>query len=288
MIKRAVFANAFLLFAFFASASAASGAPAVILTSPFEGDVARAIEQAQAGAKTGTDTGGVILGGITPHHGIALPMMARFYERISSDSEKVRRVWLFSPDHFERAKQYAVVCGNDWQTAGRILEADAIAKSAFDRMSIAGTDTRLFAEEHGITIHIPFIARYFPNATVVPIVLKTNIPDIALLILRNYILGAIRENDIIILSMDLSHYKTPEEMAAEDERTLAVLTNIEPMRTDRIDIDARRAASLVLRLFKERGAQKGVVMEHMDTSDILGYRIESGTSYATIVYRVGN
>ena len=42
-----------------------------------------------------------------------------------------------------------------------------------------------------------------------------------------------------------------------------------------------------MRLFKELGAERGVLMEHMDTSDILGYRVESGTSYATIVYMAG-
>ena len=116
-------------------------------------------------------------------------------------------------------------------------------------------------------------------------VLKSNIPDIALLMLKNYMLGEMGESDVIILSMDLSHYKTPEAMAAEDERTLEVLTKLEPMRTDHLDIDARRAASLVLRLFRELGAERGVLMERMDTSDILGYRVESGTSYATIVYK---
>ena len=274
-----------MLFASFALLTGAGAAPALaaLMTSPFEGDVARAVERERINRETRADTGTRVLGGITPHHGIALDMIARFYERISS--EKILRVWLLSPDHFERARNYASVCGDNWQTAGRILEADAAAKNGFDRMSVVEINPRLFAEEHGITIHIPLIAQYFPNATVVPMVLKSNTPDIAILMLKNYMLGAMRENDIIILSMDLSHYKTPEEMAEEDERSLAVLTGLEPMRTDLIDIDARRAASLVLRLFRERGAERGIVIERMDSSDVLGYRVESGTSYATIVYK---
>ena len=258
-----------------------------IMTSPFENDVARAVEQIRADAGTYTEAGtdGVILGGITPHHGIALSMIARFYERISSgNAQKISRVWLLSPDHFKRARNYAVVCGEDWQTAGRILEADDAAKNGFDSMKVVYADTRLFAEEHGITIHIPLVAHYFPNAKVVPMVLKSDIPDIPLLMIKNYMLGELRENDIIILSMDLSHYKTPEGMASEDSRTLEVLTNLEAMKTDRIDIDAKRATSLVLRLFRELGSERGVIIEHMDTSDILGYRVESGTSYATIIY----
>ena len=100
-------------------------------------------------AEAGADTKTRILGGITPHHGIALDMITRFYEQISS--EKILRVWLLSPDHFKRARNYAVAC----------------------------TDSRLF---------------------------------------------------------------------------------------------------------KELGVNRGVLMERMDTSDILGFRVESGTSYATIVY----
>ncbi|MDR1133887.1 MAG: AmmeMemoRadiSam system protein B [Synergistaceae bacterium] len=233
-------------------------------------------------ASANADAGARILGGIVPHHGLALDMISRFYERVSSD--KVRRVWLLSPDHFKRARNYAEVCGDDWQTAGWTVKADDDAKSGFSGLSVVTSNPRLFAEEHGITIHIPFIARYFPNATVVPMVLKPNIPDIALLMLKKYMLEAALESDMIILSMDLSHYKTPEAMRQEDELTLEVLTALEPMQTGRLDIDARRAASLVLRLFSELGAVKGVVMEHTDSSDILGRRVESGTSYATVIY----
>ena len=259
---------------------------AAAMTSPFEKYVARAVEFSRSVAETGADKETWVLGGITPHHGIALDMIMRFYQRISSgsDSKRILRVWLLSPDHFKRARNYAVVCGDDWQTAGRILEADAAAKSGFDRMGVVDTDAGLFAEEHGITIHIPLIARYFPNATVVPMVLKQDIPDVPLLMLKNYMLRVMRKSDLIILSMDLSHYKTPEAMAEEDGRTLEVLTNLETMKTDHLDIDARRAASLVLRMFRELGAERGVLMERMDTSDILGFRVESGTSYATIVY----
>ena len=47
----------------------------------FEGDVTRTAENARINAETDPDTARV-LGGITPHHGIALDTLARFYERI--------------------------------------------------------------------------------------------------------------------------------------------------------------------------------------------------------------
>jgi AmmeMemoRadiSam system protein B len=130
------------------------------------------------------------------------------------------------------------------------------------------------------------IARYFPNAKVVPILLNSKIPDMGLLILRNRLRELIRENDIVILSMDLSHYRTPEAMAAEDEKTLEVLKSLRFGATGGIDVDARRAAALVLMLFRDMGAERGELLEHTDSSALLGRRVESGTSYATLLYRL--
>jgi AmmeMemoRadiSam system protein B len=253
-------------------------------TSPFEAAAARAFDHARNEATRERDAfRGRVLGGVAPHHDLAIEMIARFYAEIASP--RVRRVWLLSPDHFRRAQNYAAVCGEDWTTAAGTLHADRLAKSGFERMKIVEVNSGFFVYEHGITIHIPFIARAFPNASIVPMVLKSNIPDVALLTLKNFMMKNIGDGDAVILSMDLSHYKTPEAMAAEDERTLAVLTNLEPMKTDGLDVDARRAASLVLRLFRELGAERGTMLEHTDSSALLGRRVESGTSYATIVYQ---
>jgi AmmeMemoRadiSam system protein B len=225
------------------------------------------------------------LGGIAPHHDLALAMIVRFYERVSSP--EVKRVWLFAPDHFRRARKLAAVCDADWKLKTGTLESDKDACAALDSLTFAESDARLFGGEHGITIHIPLIARYFPNARVVPVVLGRDIPDMGLLILRKKIMEMTGPDDAIILSMDLSHYKTPEAMAAEDERTLEVLREMKPFETPALDIDARRAAALVLYLFRDMGASAGEVLERSDSSAILGRRVESGTSYAMVVYSKG-
>ena len=256
------------------------------LRSPFERQVERAVE-AYSGANPVPEASENIryLGGITPHHYIALAMIVRFYERIASPS--VKRVWLFSPDHFRKARKFAAYCDSDWATAAITLAPDKGALENLAELKIAEANADLFKGEHGITLHIPLAARYFPNATVVPMVLNAKITDMGLLILRKKILSLIRDGDIIILSMDLSHYKSPEGLAAEDAKTLDALENLRYADTHALDVDARRAASLVLRLFKDLGATRGEVLEHSDSSNILGRRIDSGTSYATVVYGMG-
>jgi AmmeMemoRadiSam system protein B len=210
-------------------------------------------------------------------------MIVRFYERIAS--REVKRVWLFSPDHFHKARKPTAFCDADWALAARILEADKETCGVLQTLETAEANAGLFEAEHGITLHVPLIARYFPNASIVPMVLNRNISDVGLIVLRHVIRSLLGDADIIILSMDLSHYKPPEVMAREDKRTLAVLTNLKPFAARAVDVDARRAASLVLALLRDMGAELGEMLEHTDSSAILGERTESGTSYATIVYR---
>ncbi|GHV50069.1 hypothetical protein FACS1894216_01590 [Synergistales bacterium] len=220
-----------------------------------------------------------------PHHDIAAEMITRFYDELSK-KKNVKRIYLLAPDHFRRARNWAAVCDTDWQVAGSgTPKADAGAVNRLKSLNIVEARSDMFACEHGITVHIPFIARYFKDAAVVPIVLRPDIPDIALLSIRNAIREMAGEDELIILSMDFSHYKTPEEMAEEDKRSLCALTNMNIMKLSRVDVDARRAAALVTLLFRDRGAVRGEVLERSDSSEVLGRRVESGTSYATVIYR---
>jgi AmmeMemoRadiSam system protein B len=272
--------SASLFFCLFLCGNAAAAG----LRSPFEARIERAVAARPAPPDAQGSSGKArYLGGIAPHHDIALDMTVRFYERIAS--REARRVWLFSPDHFHKARKLAAFCDADWALAARILEADEEALGVLQTLEIAEANAGLFGAEHGITLHVPLVARYFPNASIVPMVLNRNISDMGLLVLRHAIRSIIGDADIVILSMDLSHYKPPEATAREDRRTLAALTNLESFAARAIDADARRAASLVLALFRDMGATRGEMLEHTDSSAILGERTESGTSYATVVYR---
>jgi AmmeMemoRadiSam system protein B len=267
--------------------------PANALTSPFKKAVERAVTASHSvpNAARG-ETSLRALGGIAPHHDLALPMIVRFYENLPPET---KRVWLLAPDHFRRVRKPVALCGENWTLvertpvertlSERVLEADGEVCEVLRAMGIVEERPEIFVGEHGITLHIPLIARYFPDAKVVPMLLNPKIPDMGLIILRNKLRELFREGDIVFLSLDLSHYKTPEAMAVEDERTLEVLKSLRFGATGGLDMDARRAAALALMLFKDMGAKKGKVLEHTDSSAILGYRVESGTSYATVMYR---
>jgi AmmeMemoRadiSam system protein B len=262
--------------------------------------IGRASAPAQTdGPETVAPAPNLIVGGIAPHHDLAIEMIINFYSALAENRSKVaknrptdledlkvNRVFLFSPDHFKKARNFLAACPSTWKLSTGELKADPEALKEL----IAGTFTELrpdlFKDEHGITIHIPFIAHFFPQAKVVPIVLRSDTPDIALLSIRHKLSKILQPGDLIILSMDLSHYKTPEAMALEDIKTLEVLTHLRSFQTRTIDADAHRAAALVLLLFDDLKAREVLVLDHKDSSNFLNEEVISGTSYATIVYSI--
>ncbi len=88
----------------------------------------------------GEEPAGSQAGRITPHHDVALGMIQRFYERIGS--AEVRRVWLFSPDHFSRARASRRPVPRRLADTERILEADREASQG-SRVPVRGRERRI-------------------------------------------------------------------------------------------------------------------------------------------------
>jgi AmmeMemoRadiSam system protein B len=273
---------------FFASAVCAvflaAGARAeAALKSPFDAAMSHAFSEFERSSGSEAPADGRVLGGVVPHHDIAVGMMLRFYGGFPR--EGVRRVFLISPDHFARAKKWAAVCPDDWEAADGVTPGDRSAADALARLGFVEIRTDMFAAEHGVTVHVPLIARFFPGASIVPIALGADMPDTALLSLRAAIKNILREGDAVILSADLSHYAPPDELAARDARAVKILTAMQAGATKSLDMDAQGGAALAVLLLRDMGARRGELLERADTSSVLGKRIESGTGYAAIIYR---
>jgi 5-methylthioribose kinase len=143
----------------------------------------------------------------------------------------------------------------------------------------------MFPREHGITIHLPLIRRFFPGAPALLLTVRNNASDLQLLALRAHLLPLLREGGLLLLSMDLSHHRTPSEALREDARTLAALRDLRTRDLRELDLDCPRGAALFLSLMRELGADAPVLLERGDSGTPSGGRAESCTSFAAILYR---
>ncbi len=229
-------------------------------------------------------SGGATAGGIVPHHDLAGTMMLRFYDALAEAVPAPERIILIAPDHYRAGRSPVSTCGADWLTEFGLLSADREGVAALTGAGLAERQDRLFRSEHGITNHLPLLRRTFPGATVLPLVVRKGLSDLHLLALRKALLPLVERGGLILLSMDLSHGKTPAGAAAEDARALPVLRELRTPALRGLDLDGPRGAALLFALLRDLGATQARLLDHTDSCLLLNDGRSPCTSYATLLY----
>ena len=229
---------------------------------------------------------GRIWGGVAPHHDRAGELLVRFYETLRRSGPSPRRILLLAPDHWRAGRGALTFCGASWETSRGLVPADVEAVTALHALGIVGRNDELFLREHGVTVHLPLLAAFFPGVPVLPLVVRSSVSDLELLALRKALVPLLEAGGLVLLSMDLSHGKSSAEALRQDRRTLSVLTELRSGALRGLDLDCPRGSALFLSLVKDLGARRGVVLEHT-TSALLegnGNAPSPGTSYATLLF----
>lgn len=161
-----------------------------------------------------------VYGMVVPHHLIVEKDIDFYYQEISEKTKrKITRVILLSPNHFSLGNNYV-------QTSNSLELADKDFIKRITSTGVAVNQSSGFKYEHGIGVHLPFVKKYFPEAKIVPIILKNKTPEEKLKKLVDLISNEDLQNTLVIASIDFSHYM-PEKLAKSyDEKTINWLKKI--------------------------------------------------------------
>lgn len=229
-------------------------------------------------------------GGIVNHHLLASGLVSDFFCRVSD--KKINRVILLSPNHFGLGSGWLVTGANDWQAAAGAIMTDRIGAEKLAEEKIALIDDRVFAQEHGIGNLMPLVKAYFPNAKVLPIIVKENIPLNRQEELVSALLKIADDETIIIASLDFSHDLSLAEAQVRDEETLKILTDLDYGRIGELNqlgqaanVDSPAVLNIFLRLMFGRDCKNFEQIGHSNSAIISGQpQLASTTSYFTAVY----
>ncbi|NBS41653.1 AmmeMemoRadiSam system protein B, partial [bacterium] len=223
---------------------------------------------------------------IVAHHLLVASDMAEVFKVLGND--EARTVIVVSPNHFSRGMSRAQVSEESWDTVYGTVNADAPAvESLIDAVPFLTHDETAFAEEHGIYNLLPFVARSFPNAKIIPIILREELS------LENaWTLGATLAKQFpdaaLIASVDMTHYHDAEYTATNDQRVLDLIANEgrcnDAPCADVLDIDSNASMRVLFAWNAARGTTEfrlthhgsslsmGAAKDwHDNTSHILGY-----------------
>ncbi len=210
-----------------------------------------------------------IEGAIVPHHLLVGTAFARFYQKLQGQTPST--VVIIGPNHFEKGRGAILTADGRYDTPYGSVQIDAALQQSLLKSSLLTLDREPFIREHSISAEVAFVAKTWPKAMIVPIILKSKVTKGESEKLGSLLAQTLPENALVLASVDFSHYLP--EIAADfhDQTSESAIRSFDMGRVMRLEIDSPASIVTLLTYLRERGAQKIVYQEHTNSASFTGH-----------------
>lgn len=200
---------------------------------------------------------------IVPHHNIVASNRTNFLQIVSLLRPYTRKIILISPDHFSVNQRQISYTDTDWN----LSNGNIVYDHRFDSTGLIANN-QLLKNDHGIYNIMPDIKKFFPKATVVPILVGQKLSQIELTSLYQKINNYCRWDCLFIASIDFSHYLPASMANVHDTFTLDALRSNNLDRIFSSEVDSPQSLYLVSRFGQERGG-RFTLFDHTNSGYLL-------------------
>lgn len=158
---------------------------------------------------------------IVPHHLTASTSIASGIAMLKNQA--FTNILLLSPDHFSKCPTLLCTTNSLYHTPFGDVRASRSTLSNLVQSPLVTVQPALFGNEHGIHAVLPYIAHYFPDVPVTPVVLSQNPWHASSGALLKTIEAALEPDTLLVVSSDFSHYLTLPKANEQDELTAQAL-----------------------------------------------------------------
>ena len=229
-----------------------------------------------------------IASGVVPHHLLAKEIINDFFKYISSQG-KPKTIVILSPDHFQsgiliESNSFITIALNPNEKEFHNLKIDTLLwKKLFKENKMILNSCAIIAE-HGVTVLLPYIKKYFPETNILPILIpaditKEQIEQLVKIIDENTLL-----NTIVVASVDFSHYLPWQAANFHDLKSIRVLLNFEEENFKNIEVDCWQALYAARLFAKLRQKEAPFIIAHKNSADFLKLDLEETTSYFSVIF----
>lgn len=204
---------------------------------------------------------------IIPHHLVAGEYIASIFQGVKKIQPRV--VVVIGPNHYQVGDALVATSLSSWDTGFGTLNADRqIIQSLLDS-NLVGLDDNALVNEYSVGAVVPFVKNTWPQARVVPLVVKNIKNDEMFDGLAAKLYEVLPENSLVVASVDFSHYLPKEISAFHDDLSLNVLETGDISRVRKMEIDSQNSIRVLLRYNQIAGAKKFTVAFHTNSADLL-------------------
>lgn len=181
-----------------------------------------------------------VIGAIIPHHLLVENQMDQFYQKLAKENPEISKIILISPNHMGRGLNFLQTTDNFSNLNLPTGQAGLPDINQLVNHSPLYLEPKSFEKEHGIYNHLPFLKKYFPRASLIPIIIKLQTPENRLEMLISDLQKIITTDTLIIASVDFTHYESEKIALENDNRTIAWLESLNSEDISKINLQKIR------------------------------------------------
>jgi len=212
---------------------------------------------------------------IVPHAGyIYSGFTANFAYRFLEQT-KAKRIIIIGPSHHHYFKGISGSYYEKYETPCGELDIDSPYLFALAKQFDIGFEPKAHEKEHSTEVQIPFIKHYFPNSKIIELIYSDttakNIAPLIIALLQN-------EDNVVVISSDLSHFHSLEEAKGFDEHCLRGVSKLDLNELENgckacglIGIQAMILAAKQLKLSSKLLDYRTSADASGDSSSVVGY-----------------
>lgn len=218
-----------------------------------------------------------VFGGIVSHHFFMEKDIADFF--LSLKDQHPKTIVIIGPNHFSVGTGDVLVSQYPYETPWGTLMPDQAVVDQLVKKKIVKVDEYPFEKEHSISALVGFIKYVFPNAKIVPIILKRNVSEVVSRHLADELNDILTEESLVIASVDFSHHQNRIAAAFHDEKSIATIDSFDFDSVKRLEVDSPASIDTLMKYVDKRGAQKMVytaknsaaVSHNVSSEDVTSY-----------------
>ena len=206
-----------------------------------------------------------------------------------SADPKVKTVVLITQNNWNAGRAPIITSRYGWKTPlGTIQPANKLTNSLIEK-GLVVEEVDIFSKEHGITGIVPYVAHSFPNATIIPLVIRDNAPNTIIDALANELSRLNFSQTVIVGTIDMSHYLPKYISDAHDRLTVQTIKQFDYETLPRLDIDTVPTLRTVLKVAESAGEKSFIQTGGINSADIVGDPdLMETTGYVSGYFKKGN
>ncbi len=228
----------------------------------------------------------LIYGGIVNHHLLADGLIAEFYATVAASQPEL--ILLVGPNHSSAGVETIHTSIWDWETPFGNLEVNQELTNYLVNEEQVGYSFELAANEHSISVHVPYIKHFMPNSKLVPLIFSSALEPNVVIDLAGRIYEQIKGKRVMIIaSIDFSHYLSLEEADKRDLITKELVINRDSQRLSQLNneyLDSPVSAIFMFSLLEKLDSSQQVILNHGNSARIHPSEFKNTTSYLTAIY----